>query len=287
MSCPVRHVRVWQTFAIASLGVRVRRRHVASTSSSGDWDPRSVAAMRRRPPRTPYGLLDRPGDARDPRRDGGAGSTALSVVGRRGAHGQPTRALALSPAPAPHHVVALRLAGGASTGDPDGRPHVSPRRRIVAGERHRARLRPRRRQPAARLSPADTFAGSHVALAERRVPLADRASAARPRHVAALPAHGSRRGVRRRRSRVDAHVQRARGSRHPRAPNSRPMSSPATSFPFTATLGAAWGHDGSGTRPEGHGYFASDARSAVPESGTVGCRLAIARRAGQAPAAPP
>ena len=54
---------------------------------------------------------------------------------------------------------------------------------------------------------ADTLRRQPRRRGERRIPLADRATAARPRHVAAVPAHGARGDLRRRRPRLDARVR--------------------------------------------------------------------------------
>ena len=65
----------------------------------------------------------------------------------------------------PHHVVAQYAGGGASTGDP------RPGARSCWGASTRAgsrRVRQRRLQPAARLRARNTFAGSRVAVAQRR-----------------------------------------------------------------------------------------------------------------------
>ena len=137
------------------------------------------------------------------------------------------------------------LAGGASTGDATRRPHVPARRR-----RRPATASPTSaaaRSACCAASAPNTFAGSHVALAQRRLPLADRAAAARHRHLAAVPAHAARRRVRRRRPRVDAHVSiaaRSRSSAGARALRRRRRRLLRCRSP--SRVGAAWGHDGSG-----------------------------------------
>ena len=130
------------------------------------------------------------------------------------------------------------------TGDRDGRPHLPARRRPPADERRR--LRQQRVQPAARLraatrSPAATSRSSN---AEYRWPLA------RPQRgvgtLAALPAHRPRARC------SPTPAMRGRGRSAPARSRRRlggELSADVVagySLPFTLTVGAAWGRDGSG-----------------------------------------
>ena len=144
---------------------------------------------------------------------------------------------------APHHVVAIRIAGGRSTGDTSVReafllggpgPDITP---LDFGRSAISVLRG---------FGANTFAGTHVALAnvDYRLPLAypQRGSGTWPIFVRSV--HTA----------VFADVGHAwsrtfrtgGSSRPPQARSSHRIWSSGTDFPLTATVGAAWGHDGSG-----------------------------------------
>ena len=144
------------------------------------------------------------------------------------------------PAFAPHHVAAVRVAAGISTGDatagrtfllggPD--PTRSSPISDVTPSACCGASRPTPSPAATSPSPTPTTAG--------RLP-----AAARPRHLAAVSPHGSRGGVRRRRACVDARFQPAHQVLRP-APSFPRIWSPVTRS-VHRTIGAAWGHDGSG-----------------------------------------
>ena len=139
------------------------------------------------------------------------GVTAEFVRRALGASGDATTLTgdvrAYLPGLAPHHVVALRVVGRLVDRRARRPPHVSPRRRRGAS----AASSTSGATPSACCADfrCNTFAGSHVGAAERRLPLAARAAAARRRHVAAVPPHGARRRC----SRTPATRGRARSAR--------------------------------------------------------------------------
>jgi Tol biopolymer transport system component len=154
---------------------------------------------------------------------------------------------AFLPAPAPHHVVALRVAGGVSTGDArSGRTFLlgggSPQASVISFGSGAVSL--------LRGFPSHSFAGSHVALlnAEYRWPIArpQRGLGTWPLFLHSL--HGA--------VFVDAGHTWTRTFRRDAAKMSvgaefSTAVIAAYAIPVTATVGAAWGHDGSGTAPGG------------------------------------
>ena len=154
---------------------------------------------------------------------------------------------AFLPALAPHHVVALRVAGGASTGDPpSGRAFLLggglPQTSVMSFGRSAVSL--------LRGFPSNTFAGSRVALlnAEYRWPIArpQRGLGTWPLFLHSL--HGA--------VFADAGHAWTRTFSLDAAKTSvgAELSTAVIAgyvIPVTATFGAAWGHDGSGTASGG------------------------------------
>ena len=217
---PVRHVRV-ATRATASLvravddftqpdGSVSRNR----TAARAAW---SVASAHT------YGYSISPEDGAI------AGVTAELVRRALGSSGNATAVTAdgrvYLPALAPHHVLALRLAGGTSSGDPSlGRTfHLGG----ACAQPRPPRFRARRNQPAAWL-PRRLVRGKPRRGHECRLPLANRAASTRRRHLAPVRALRPRRRVRRCRPRMDAHVRHARPEVRPPVPSCRSIWSAPT-----------------------------------------------------------
>ena len=151
------------------------------------------------------------------------------------------------PGLAPHHVVALRGGGGVSSGD-----STVGRTFLLGGDYPGASAADLDSEAFALLRgfPADTFAGSHVAIAnaEYRWPLArpQRGHGTWPVFLHSLHAavfadagHAWTRAFQRDEIKSSAGAQ---------------LSADLIAgffAPFTATIGAAWGHDGSGRFPDG------------------------------------
>ena len=191
-------------------------------------------------------LLDQPGGRRQRRGHGGSRSGARSAR-RRTPHGDRRRARV----PARRSASSRRRRSAPAAARP---AVIATARRTVPARRRR------RRRPACSTSAATrsaccaasrrhAFAGSRVALvnADYRWPIA------RPqrgcRHVAAVSAHAARRGLRRRRPRLDGTVPTPATSRRSLGGELSADIVAGYSLPLTATVGAAWGHDGSGAPP--------------------------------------
>jgi hypothetical protein len=151
------------------------------------------------------------------------------------------------PSFAPHHVVAVRLAGGASTGDPAvGRTFLLGGSSISTGVLDFGS----RALSLLRGFPNDTFAGSHVALlnVDYRWPIArpQRGRGTWPLFVHTI--HGA--------VFADAGDAWTRAFRAGgiKASAGTELSADIIAgyfFPLTATIGAAWRHDGGGAVPDG------------------------------------
>jgi Tol biopolymer transport system component len=151
-----------------------------------------------------------------------------------------------APMPAAHHVLALRLAGGSSTGDVNSRRNfllggAGPNPAVVDFDRDAISL--------LRGFPANRFAGSHVALlnVDYRFPVArpQRGAGTWPLFVHSLYAAAFADAGHAWTNRFDANaVKTSVGGE---------LSSDLIFgffFPLTTTVGAAWGHDGSGAAPD-------------------------------------
>jgi hypothetical protein len=180
-----------------------------------------------------------------------AGTTVEFVRRGLGSFGDATTVTgdlrAYLPSFAPHHVVAVRLAGGASTGDPAvGRTFLlggssTSTGVLDFGSRALSLLRG---------FPNDTFAGSHVALlnVDYRWPIArpQRGRGTWPLFVHTI--HGA--------VFADAGDAWTRAFRAGgiKASAGTELSADIIAgyfFPLTATIGAAWRHDGGGAVPDG------------------------------------
>jgi len=179
-----------------------------------------------------------------------AGATAEAARRALGSFADATTltadARAYVPGVAPHHVIAIRLAGGTSTGDPIIRRtfHMggaAPNTSVMSFGRGAISL--------LRGFPSDAFAGSHVALlnADYRFPIVrpQRGVGTWPLFVHTVHAAAF----------ADAgHVW--TGAFRSSAIKTSVGAEISTDliagyyFPFTATLGAARGHDGSGSLPD-------------------------------------
>ena len=233
-------IRGWRSVSLPARpfdasGVRVRRAHRRSLHAAGRYVydfpnriPDGLAASTARQ----YGYSISPedgytvgGTAEAARR--GLGSTAdvttFTVDGRAYLHGL-----------GDHDTVAIRGAAGASTGTPGAR-----RTFLLGGALPAIDVLDFGREAISLLRgfPPQSFAGTPRRIDERRLPVSDCAAATRRRHLAAVPPHDPRGGFRRRRRSVDGSFP-TDGVKTSVGGNSRSMSSPAYSFPFTATVGA-------------------------------------------------
>ena len=235
---PLRRVRVLQTLTASVVRAAddfTFSDHVVSrdrTAVRGAW---SIASA------NTYGY------SISPERGVAVGITAEAVRRALGASADATAftadARAYLPGLAPQHVLAIRAAGGASRGDRDVRRAFDlggavPNRQTVDFSREALSLM--------RGFPADTFAGTHVALvnADYRWPIA------RPQRGAGTwPLFLQT---------IHAAVFADAGHAWTRAFNVRDVKTSAGGelsidvaaaygLPLTATIGAAWGHDGSHT----------------------------------------
>jgi Omp85 superfamily domain/WD40-like Beta Propeller Repeat len=150
------------------------------------------------------------------------------------------------PMPAAHHVLAVRLAGGASTGDVNSRRNfllggAGPNPAIIDFDRDAISLM--------RGFPANRFAGSHVALMnlDYRFPIArpQRGAGTWPLFVHSLHAAAFADAGQTWTNRFDGNAVKT-------SVGGELSSDVIFGFfaPVTATVGAAWGHDGSGTAPD-------------------------------------
>jgi len=151
-----------------------------------------------------------------------------------------------APMPAAHHVLAVRLAGGASTGDVNSRRNfllggAGPNPAVIDFDRDAISL--------LRGFPANRFAGSHAALlnVDYRFPIArpQRGAGTWPLFVHSLHAAAFADAGHTWTNRFAANaVKTSVGGE---------LSSDMILgffFPVTTTVGAAWGHDGSGAAPD-------------------------------------
>ena len=249
---PIRHVRVAASGARASLSAPVDDYTLADDAvTSRDRTPLR-AAWRTNTART-YGYSISPEDGVDRGRDGR--TRPPRARRRRRRHDRHRRRARVS--------AGLRAASRR-------RRSARPAARRAATARSAARFSSAATRPATASStsaaaPSACCAASAPTVRrqprrarQRRLPLADRAAAARRRHLAALSAHAPRGGVRRRRPRLDAHVStRARSRRRP----ARELSANLVAgffAPFTATRRRRVG-----TRRQRHASDAIGVRSVV------------------------
>ena len=237
---PIRHVRVTHTAVGSLVHGRNSLRLVGGEESSrrtalrGGWSTSSART---------YGFSVGPEDGFR------AGVTAELARRARGSDAQGTTltldARGYIPIAAPHHVLALRLAGGASTGDRTARRTFllggpSPNSDVLSFSRGAMSL--------LRGFASNTFAGNRVALlnADYRFPLAwpQRGAGTWPAFIHTV--HGA----------AFADVGHAWTTRFAASDIKTSLGGELSAdmvagyaFRFTATAGAAWGHDGHGTIP--------------------------------------
>ena len=237
---PFHHVRVARISALVSMVRRRRRLHASPDDAVARPDRRPCRLGGRSATAHTYGYSISPEARRRAWRDAKRCAEPLGSFGRR--HDADRRRARLS-SRASRPITCSRFAWPAAyrlATRPCGRTFLlggaDPGTSVIDFGRNAISL--------LRGFPADTFAGTHVALvnADYRLPLAR--PAARRRHVAALPAHRARRA----RSPTPGTPG---PTRFARTTSRRLVGGELSadlvagySFPFTATVGAAWGHDG-------------------------------------------